>query len=143
MATKTVTIVRYTPPNELVGRRILRKQDFKNEGILTQKKDVVWTREGKWWVDADEAGISAEALEWLENKENHGHKGEFKVERQEVETEDELDEGAENTESPLNANTAEPTTSGSSTTTGGSTTTESTGATRGGTRGSARGRNTT
>lgn len=84
MATKT--IVRYTPPNPIVGRRELSPQDFKDNGIFTQKKPLAWNAETGFWIDADEAKISPEALAWLE-----GQKGEFTVERQELpDEEDEL-----------------------------------------------------
>lgn len=89
------TIVRYTPPNPIIGARELSPNDFKGAGVFTQKKPLVWRKERGFWLDVDEDKISPEALAWLENPDNHQHKGEFSVERQEIEDE----EGSTTTES--------------------------------------------
>lgn len=83
MATKV--IVRHKPVNPLVGRRDLSPADFKSIGIFTQKKMVVFEKESNWWVDAEKAEISKEALQWFEDST------EFTVERQEVDDEEDAD----------------------------------------------------
>lgn len=77
------TIVRYRPSSPLHGARELSPEDFKSVGVFTQKKRLVWSKETGFWLDADEHKISPEALAWLEEQ-----KGEFTVERQEIEEED-------------------------------------------------------
>lgn len=89
MATKKVKIVRYKPPNELIGAREFSVEDFKRVGILTQKKPLVFNRESNFWLNAEEAEISAEALKFLEDNKNHTGTGTFTVEEQTVEVEDE------------------------------------------------------
>lgn len=76
------TVVRYRPPNPLYGARELSPEDFKSQGVFTQKKLLRWTSDTGWWLDADEAKISPEALTWLEERK------EFTVERQEVDDEE-------------------------------------------------------
>lgn len=82
----TKTIVRYLPPNPIVGARELTPDDFKAQGVFTQKKRLLWTKETGFWLDADEAKISSETLAWLEEQ-----KGEFKVETQEIPEEEAAD----------------------------------------------------
>jgi len=79
----TKTIVRYLPPNPIVGARELSSDDFKSQGVFTQKKKLLWQKENGFWLDADDAKISPEALAWLEERT-----GEFKVERQEIPDDD-------------------------------------------------------
>jgi len=76
MATKT--IVRYHPPSPLIGRRELTPADFETLGIFTQEKVLHFDQERNWWLDAEAAGISKEALQWFEDST------EFSVQRQEV-----------------------------------------------------------
>jgi hypothetical protein len=80
MATKV--IIRYKPETPLVGRRELSSADFKSVGIFTQKSMLVFDKERSWWIDADTAGVSKEALQWFEDS------AEFTVERQEVDEEE-------------------------------------------------------
>lgn len=76
MATKT--IIRHKPANPLIGRRELSPADFKSIGIFTQKTMLVFDKDTNWWLDADSAKVSKEALQWFEDST------EFTVERQEV-----------------------------------------------------------
>lgn len=76
MATKT--IVRYVPPSPLIGRRELSPADFETLGIFTQVERLQFDQEHNWWLDADAAGISKEALQWFTDST------EFTVETQEV-----------------------------------------------------------
>jgi hypothetical protein len=80
MATKV--IIRHKPANPLIGRRELSPADFKSIGIFTQKTQLVFDQERNWWLDADAAKVSAEALQWFEDST------EFTVERQEVDDEE-------------------------------------------------------
>lgn len=80
MATKV--IIRHKPANPLIGRRELSPADFKSIGIFTQKTQLVFEKENNWWLDADAAKVSKEALQWFEDST------EFTVERQEVDDED-------------------------------------------------------
>lgn len=93
MATKT--IVRYTPPNPIIGRRELSPEDFRGQGIFTQKKPLRWDAEQGFWLDAEEAKISPEALAWLAEQ-----KGEFTVETQEI-PDDEREELPAEEEAPV------------------------------------------
>lgn len=77
MATKV--IIRYKPESPLYGRRTVSPADFKSVGIFTQKTALAFDKELNWWIDADAAGVSKEALQWFEDST------EFTVERQEVE----------------------------------------------------------
>lgn len=74
----TKTIVRYTPPNPVIGGREISPKDFESLGIFTQTTKLTWARETNFWLDVDEAEISAEALEWLDSQ------AEFTVQEQEV-----------------------------------------------------------
>ena len=76
MATKV--IIRYLPPNPLIGRRELSPRDFETLGIFTQEQVLRFDKEKNFWLDADTAGVSKEALKWFEDSP------EFTVERQEV-----------------------------------------------------------
>lgn len=76
MATKT--IIRYVPPNSLIGRRELSPKDFQSLGIFTQKKVLQFNKETNFWLDADAAGVSKEALQWFADSP------EFTVETQDV-----------------------------------------------------------
>jgi hypothetical protein len=84
MATKT--IVRYRPPNPIVGARELTPVQMEEVGVFTQQKRLLWTRESGFWLDAERAEISAETLAWLEEQS-----GEFTVERQEIPEENPTD----------------------------------------------------
>lgn len=66
----TKRIVRYQPPNEIVGQRTMEVRDWERIGIFTQTTDLHWVREKGWWLDADEANISDEALAWLRDEAN-------------------------------------------------------------------------
>lgn len=129
MATKT--IIRYRPVNPLVGRRELSVKDFESIGIFTQEKPLAFDQERNWWLDADAAGVSKEALAWFEAS------SEFAVERQEVKgKEDPQATRLQEAYDASLASAAQPTSdsaalvgesvSQSSTTTANSTTTEST-----------------
>lgn len=74
----TKTIVRYTPPNPVIGGREISPKDFESLGIFTQTTKLFWARETNFWLDVETAEISAEALEWLNSQP------EFTVEEQEV-----------------------------------------------------------
>jgi hypothetical protein len=74
----TKTIVRYVPPNPLIGRRELRPSDFETLGIFTQETPLFFDKEKNFWLDAEAAGISKEALQWFKDSP------EFTVETQEV-----------------------------------------------------------
>lgn len=76
MATKV--IIRHKPMSPLVGQRELSPEDFKSVGIFTQKTKLVFTKERNWWLDAESAKVSKEALQWFEDST------EFTVESQEV-----------------------------------------------------------
>lgn len=83
MATKT--IVRYEPPNDLVGQRELRPVDLELVGIFTQQTTLVWDKRTGFWLDADTAQISTEVLNRLESEEfSNKTLGYFTVEQQEV-----------------------------------------------------------
>lgn len=83
MAVKT--IVRYKPPNELVGQRALTVADMRRIGIFTQEKDLYWNAENGFWLDAEEAGIAPEVMELLStNNFSNDHLGHFTVEKQDV-----------------------------------------------------------
>lgn len=75
-------IVRWKPSSPLYGRRELYPEHFQSEGIFTQERPLAWDARQGNWLDADEAGISAEALEWLLN--NPDTFGTFTYEEQEV-----------------------------------------------------------
>lgn len=75
----TKTIVRYLPPNPVIGARELAPDAFRSQGVFTQKKKLVWVKENGFWLETEEAGISAEALAWLKTQES-----EFRVEQQEI-----------------------------------------------------------
>lgn len=80
--TKTVTVVRWTGATDIYdGREITAKQFKDEQGIFTQKKDLFFRKPG-FFLRADEAEISEEALGWFRNS------SEFKVEDQEVSVED-------------------------------------------------------
>lgn len=83
MATKT--IIRYKPESPLWGRRELSPADFKSLGIFTQKTMLRFDKELNWWLDADEAKVSKEALQWFEDSP------EFTVEQQEVDADQDAD----------------------------------------------------
>jgi hypothetical protein len=74
----TKTVIRYKPYSPLVGRRELSPKDFESMGIFTQRNMLVFDKERNWWLDAEAAGISKEALQWFDDSP------EFTVERQEV-----------------------------------------------------------
>lgn len=95
MATKT--IVRYLPPHDLVGQRELLPGDLKTVGIFTQNTPLVWSRSNGFWLDAEEAGISRDLLNRLENDEAFSNPaiGHFRIERQEVPGEEAQDAEAE------------------------------------------------
>lgn len=76
MATKT--IIRYKPYSPLVGERTLSPADFQSIGIFTQKTRLVFQKERSWWLDAEAAKVSKEALQWFEDS------SEFTVEHQDV-----------------------------------------------------------
>lgn len=76
MATKV--IIRYKPASPLIGRRELSPRDFESMGIFTQEKPLYFDQEKNYWLDAEAAGVSKEALQWFEDSP------EFTVERQEV-----------------------------------------------------------
>lgn len=81
MATKK--IVRWVPAIPGVyGRREISVEDFENEGIFTQRRNLVFAEERRFWLAADDAEISDEAIEWLVN--NPDSFGTFTVEEQEV-----------------------------------------------------------
>jgi hypothetical protein len=81
----TKTIVRWEPPNELYAARELLPASLELVGIFTQSAPLVWRRENGFWLDADEAGISPDLLNRLEEEPfSGGDLGQFRVERQEV-----------------------------------------------------------
>lgn len=84
MATKV--IVRYKPPNPLIGRRELSPKDFESIGIFTQRKMLVFDKDQNYWLAADTADISDEAVQWFEESP------EFTVERQEVPDEEDVEQ---------------------------------------------------
>jgi hypothetical protein len=80
------TIVRYRPPNEIIGRRELTVVDLERAGIFTQEKDLAWDAQTGFWLDADEAGISKEVLDLLESENfSNDALGHFVIEQQQVE----------------------------------------------------------
>lgn len=80
------TIVRYRPPNEIIGRRELTVADLERIGIFTQKTDLAWDERNGFWLDADEAGIAKEVMEKLESPDfSNDSLGHFTIEQQEVE----------------------------------------------------------
>lgn len=78
MVVATKVIIRYKPENPLIGRRELTPADFESIGIFTQETRLLFDREKNFWLDAEAAGVSKEALQWFEGS------SEFTVERQEV-----------------------------------------------------------
>lgn len=126
MATKT--IVRWKPSSPLYGERRISVADFEREGIFTQRRDLVWSQDRGFWLAADDAEISKEALEWLVNHPDAT--GSFTSEEQEV---------SEEAVRPQSAPTGSPQPEGESASTSQSTaaaanTTTSTAATNTGTR---------
>lgn len=80
------TIVRYRPPNEIIGRREITVKDLEGIGIFTQKTDLAWDAKTGFWVDADEAGIAKEVMDKLESSDfSNDALGHFTIEVQEVE----------------------------------------------------------
>lgn len=80
MATKT--IVRWKPSVPVYGQREFSVADFESVGIFTQRRNVVFTKDGNFWLDAEAAEISKEALDWL--VANPDSFGEVTVEQQNV-----------------------------------------------------------
>ena len=112
------TIVRYKPPNEIIGGRELTVADLKAVGIFTQKKDLFWRRENGFWLDADEAGISSETLAWLKDPANGDERsGHFTVEEQEVEDDEGQEPETVREQTPAEAGLATEPVSGPSSTT--------------------------
>ncbi len=85
MATKT--IVRYKPPNELIGAREITVEQLEARGIFDHGGvDLVWRKETGFWIDAEEAGLSEAMIDKLVNDEDFGNDrhGRFEVEKQET-----------------------------------------------------------
>lgn len=72
------TIIRHTPANPLIGRREISPADFKSLGIFTQTTMLQFDKERNWWLDAEAAKVSKEALQWFTDSP------EFTVESQDV-----------------------------------------------------------